>query len=257
MKKLAILGIVALMLVMGLAVAVPAVAAGGGKPSFPPGKVLTGGAFWAGSTDAIAYSWVATCPVVYGNDYEGGGGTYEAGNTYGPNIRDFSIDGALTSKVTLEGQVTLKDMGVWPETSYFEIGLGGSLNGWHQYFGPTDGCVYIIFFGNGDGGYNIHIQDYIEHRPAETAIYRTIGTPSEDPVPPATFHFVAEFDLVDNWAHLTVDGVSVDPVDFGLLAWGSDAENFDVPIGVFAGMLSVDTDNTGHASISALKVTVE
>lgn len=224
-------------------------------PTFPPGRVLTGGAFWAGSTDSIAFSWVATHPVVYGNDYEGGIGTYyEARNTYGPNIRDFAIEEA--SDVILEETVTLKNIGVWPYTSYFEIGIGGSLNGYHQYWGSTDGCVYIIIFGNGDGGYDIHIQDYIGHRPAETAIYRTTGIPGEDPVPPATFHFVARFDLTSKLAYLTVEGVSVDSVAFGLLAWGSGTEDFDVPIGVFAGILSVDLDNTGYASISALKVTV-
>jgi len=229
--------------------------------TYPPGKVLTGGKFWAGSTDNIAYSWVATHPIVYGNDYEGGHGTYwEAGNTYSENIRDFSISGA--SEIILEGTVYLENIGVWPATSYFEIGIGGSINGYHQYWSSKDpehyddGCVYIIIFGNGDGGYDIHIQDYIGHRPAETAIYRTTGIPGEDPVPPATFHFSAKFDLKNKLAHLTVEGVSVDPVAFGLLAWGSGTENFDVPIGVFAGILSVDEDNTGYASISALKVTV-
>ena len=223
--------------------------------TYPPGKVLTGGAFWAGSTDSIAWTWVATYPVHYGNDYEGGIGTYVAGNSYSANIREFSIQGA--SKIILEGTVYLENIGVWPSTSYFEIGLGGSINGYHQYFASTDGCVYIIFFGNGDGGYDIHIQDYIEHRPAETAIYRTVGTPGQDPVPPATFHFKAEFDLITKLATLTVDGVTVDPVAFGLLSSGSGDESFDVPIGVFAGILSIDTDNTGYASISALKVTVE
>lgn len=224
----------------------------------PPGKVLTGGAFWAGSTgggDVVAASWVATHPIVYSNDYEGGTG--EAGNTYGPNIRDFYIDGASTSEIVFKGKVTLKNIGVWWETSYFEIGLGGSLNGWHQYFGPTDGCVYIIFFGNADGGYDIHIQDYIGHRPPSSAIYRTTGTPGEDPVPKATFHFEARFDLENKLAYLTINGVPVDPVAFGKLAWGSGDEDFDLELGVFAGVLSQDSDNTGRASISALKVTTK
>jgi hypothetical protein len=37
---------------------------------------------------------------------------------------------------------------------------------------------------------------------------------------------------------------------------GDGTEDFTVPMGVFAGILSIDTDNTGFASISALKVTV-
>jgi hypothetical protein len=97
--------------------------------TYPPGKVLTGGAFWAGSTNVIAFSWVATHPIVYGNDYEGGYGTYEVGNTYGPNIRDFSVVGA--SEIILKGDVYLENIGVWPYTSYFEIGIGGSINGYH------------------------------------------------------------------------------------------------------------------------------
>lgn len=226
-------------------------------PTFPPGRVLTGGAFWAGSTQVNASSWVATHPIHYGYDYEGGYGTYyEARNTYGPNIRDFCINGSKVSEIILEGEVTLKNIGVWPYGSCFEVGLGGSLNGYHQYYGSTDGCVYIIFFGNDQGGYNIHIQDYIDHQPDDGCIYRTTGTSGEDPVPPATFHFIAKFDLEDKFANLTINGVSVDPVKFGKLAWGSETENFDVPIGVFAGMRSVDPDSTGFASISALKVTV-
>ena len=252
MRKAMALTILALLLIA--VITTPAMAA---KPSAPPGRTITGGVFWAGSTDIIAASWVATHPIVYPADYEGGQGNYESGNTYDSNIREFSFDGAQASSVTLEGTVTIKDIGAWPQTSYFEIGIGGSVNGWHQYYSSTDGCVYIIIFGNGDGGYDIHIQDYIGHRPAAGAIYTTTGSSGQDPVPPATFHFVAEFDLVNKLAYLTINGVSVDAVSFGLLAWGAGDEDFDVPIGVFAGMPSTDNDNTGRASISALKVTVE
>jgi len=256
MRKAMALIIAALLLVA--VIVAPAMAA---KPSAPPGKTITGGSFWAGSTDgSYAYSWIATHPIVYPAEKEGVSpptATGEFGNTYGSNIREFSFDGAQASSVTLEGTVTLKDIGAWPQTSYFEIGLGGSLNGWHQYYSSTDGCVYIIIFGNGNGGYDIHIQDYIGHRPDAGAIYTTTGTSGQDPVPSATFHFLAEFDLVNKLAYLTINGVSVDSVSFGLLAWGSGDENFDVPIGVFAGMLSTDNDNTGRASMSALKVKVE
>ena len=34
-------------------------------------------------------------------------------------------------------------------------------------------------------------------------------------------------------------------------------EDFDVQLGVFAGMVSEDTDNTGRANMSALKVKIE
>jgi len=69
-------------------------------------------------------------------------------------------------------------------------------------------------------------------------------------------------------AYLTVEGVSVEPVLFGKTIWApyigapwvppcAEAdENFDVLLGVFAGMLSTDTDRTGRANLSALKVTV-
>jgi len=252
------MALISVSLLLIAATAVPAMAA---KPSAPPGKTITGGSFWAGSTDgSYAYSWIATHPIHYPGDKEGVNppeAEGEFGNTYSRNIREFSFDGAQVSNVTLQGTVALRNIGPWEETSYFEVGLGGSLNSWHQYYSSTDGCVYIIIFGNGDGGYDIHIQDYIGHRPAAGAIYTTTGSSGQDPVPPATFHFVAEFDLVNKLAYLTIDGVSVDAVSFGLLAWGSGDENFDVPIGVFAGMLSTDTDNTGRASISALKVTVE
>ena len=221
----------------------------------PPGRAITGGSFWAGNTgdpDAMAATWVATHPIHYDNEVVSG----NAYNTYGPNIREFSIPGTGVSKIILEGQVTLKDFGVWPWTSYFEIGIGGSLNSWFQYFGSTDGTVYIIFFGNEDGGYDIHIQDYVTHRPPESAIYRTTGIPGEDPVHPATFHYVAEFDLVSKLAYLTINGVSVAPVGFGKAYYFAGDEDFNVPLGIFAGLLSVDTDNGGLVNMSSVRVTV-
>lgn len=250
----------------------PTMVAGGGPPFSPPGLGLTGGAFWAGTQDgSYAYTWVATHPAHYPNEREGVSPSTAQGefrNTYGPNIRDFAIDGSAATTIILEGTVTLKNIGPYPETSYFEVGLGGSLNSWHQYFylEPTgyDGSVYVLFLANNQGGYDIHIQDYATHYPGPGAVYRTTGTPGDDPVPEAAFHFVAEFDLVNNLAYLTVDGVSVDPVPFGKTLWApypsvppSVDEDFDVPIGLFAGMVSEDTDNTGSATISGLKVTVE
>ena len=267
MRKTMVLTIVALLLITGIAV--PAMAA---KPSAPPGKTITGGSFWAGSTNgSYAYSWIATHPIVYLEEKEGVSplnATGEFGNTYGRNIREFSFDGEQASKVTLQGTVTLENIGPYPQTSYFEVGLGGSLNSWHQYYlsdpNAYDGSVFVLFLANGQGGYNIHIQDYATHYPGSGSVYRTTGTPGDDPVPEATFHFVAEFDLVDKWAYLTVDGVSVDRVKFGKTIWNpypsvppSVDEDFDVQLGVFAGMVSEDTDNTGRASMSALKVTVE
>jgi len=264
MKKAMVLTILALLLIA--VTAAPAMAA---KPSAPPGKTITGGSFWAGSTDGnYACSWVATYPIVYPAEKEGVSpptAAGEFGNTYGSNIREFSFDGAQVSNVTLQGTVTLRDIGPWEETSYFEVGLGGSLNSWHQYYtsepNAYDGSVYVIFLANAQGGYNIHVQDYATHYPGSAAVYSTTGTPGDDPVPPATFHFVVKFDLVTKLAYLTVDGVPVAPVSFGKTIWAAygdmTEEDFDVPIGVFAGMVSTDTDNTGRASMSALKVTVE
>jgi len=136
----------------------PMMVAAGGPPFSPPGAALTGGAFWAGTQEgAYAYSWVATYPVYYPKEKEGVSpptAEGEFGNTYGANIRDFEIDGASASTVILEGTVILKNIGPWPQTSYFEVGLGGSLNSWFQYFGDVenpDGSVYVIFQGNSEG----------------------------------------------------------------------------------------------------------
>ncbi|MBN2187743.1 MAG: hypothetical protein JW732_09920 [Dehalococcoidia bacterium] len=256
-RKTMFLIIVALLLIM--VIAAPAMAA---KPSAPPGKTITGGSFWAGSTTgSYAYSWIATHPIYYPEEKEGVSpptAAGEFGNTYGRNIRELSFDEMQASNVTLQGTVTMRDIGPWEETSYFEVGLGGSLNSWHQHFGSLDGSVYVIFLANNQGGYNIHVQDYATHYPGSGAVYSTMGTPGDDPVPPATFHFVVRFDLDNRLAYLTVDGVSVDPVSFGKTILAPDGvmteEVFDVPIGVFAGMVSTDTDNTGRVSMSALKV---
>ena len=221
MKRIIIL--VTLAMLLSSLIAAPAIAA---KPTFPPGKTISGGAFWAGSTDgSYAYTWIATYPCYYPEEKEGvspPAANGEFGNTYGSNIRDFSFDGTQASKVTLSGKVTLRNIGPYPETSYFEVGIGGSLNSWHQYFeGPHkyDGSVYILFLANNQGGYNVHIQDYATHYPGSAAVYSTTGTPGDDPVRKDTFHFIAEFDLENQIAYLTVNGVSVEPVEFGKTIW--------------------------------------
>jgi len=226
-KTFTIVGLLLLTLTLS-----PMMADAGSPPFSPPGAAFTGGAFWAGTTtDAYAYSWVATYPVYYPNEKEGVNpptAEGEFGNTYGANIRDFEIDGASASTVILEGTVILKNIGPWPQTSYFEVGLGGSLNSWFQYFGDVenpDGSVYVIFQGNSEGGHDIFIQDYSGQSPPSGAVYSTTGTPGDDPVQKATFHFVAEFDLVNRLAYLTVDGVSVPSVQFGksiLAMYGQD-----------------------------------
>lgn len=263
MKKVLTISLGALLIILLMSVTTPYAK----DKTIPPGVAITGGKFWAGGAFGMSYSWIATYPIHYEKEKVGGDG--EAGNTYGPNIRNFSIDGSEASEIILQGTVHLKNFGVWEATSYFEIGIGGSLNSWHQawcgcppYWYPVDdnwdnGTVYVIFLGNADGGYDIHIQDYVTHRPAESAVYRTTGTPGQDPVPSTTFHFEARFDLDNKLAYLTIDGVSVDPVPFGKAFYWSGDENFDTEIGVFAGILSQDDDNIGSARMSALGVTVK
>ena len=53
-----------------------------------------------------------------------------------------------------------------------------------------------------------------------------------------------------------VYGVSVNPVLFGA-SYYFPSEDFNIPIGVFKGILSQDDDNMAKASLSAIRVTVE
>ena len=76
------------------------------RPSSPPGRVITGGSFWA-SDSGFSGSVVYTDPdAYYPQSFSWGG----ASNTYGPQVREFFTD-EEDSIITLEGTVYMENIG--------------------------------------------------------------------------------------------------------------------------------------------------
>jgi hypothetical protein len=122
----------------------------------------------------------------------------------------------------------------WWATPYFELGFGRGLNGMDQ---NLDGVIdwasesytpalYVIAFGNGIGGYDVHLQERAGQRPPPGAIYRTtsgVGQP-----------FPFSFDVVVQGvqATLTVNGVTLQPIT---LSTSQDYDAFNVNIADWRG----------------------
>lgn len=249
MKKLIAIALAVAML-LTMAVAAPAAARG---PSYPPGQTLPGGRFESGTFGGpnndntfAGFSVVATDPGPWGDNfrYNGGDNTYadpSAGKPGAP-IPSFSLN-AQSQPTTLRGTVALSDFGPYPEAAYFELGLGSFIN---EHDGQP--AVYIIFFGNANGGYDIHMQSYEAQRPPDDQIYSTSGIPGADPVPPSSFRYEVTF-VPDGdgggQATLTINKTTLAPFDY---------EDALSSVGLFAGFVSLDPNLSAKANISAIRV---
>jgi len=237
------------------------------RPSSPPGKVITGGSFWA-SDAGFSGSVVYTDPdAYYPQSFSWGG----ASNTYGPQVREFFTD-EEASIITLEGTVHLENIGEWPDTTYLEVGLGW-LNGWYikEWDYPNSEPVpkgpscYIIFFGTSSGkGYDVHIQTQPGERPDEVLTFLAYFDPETKVYEPASFKYRMTINFEERTIHLwvkrsetgTIGEVTYSFDEFGWKPfWSSPAQDPMDLAGdpVFAGVISVN--NEGHASISAIRVT--
>jgi len=225
----------------------------------PPGQVITGGSF----SCATGYSGtvVYTDPCAYYPQCFSWGG---ASNTYGPQAREFFTD-EDSNIISLEGTVHLENMGLWTgpygSTSYLEVGLG-FLNSWYftedgypNWKGPS---CYIIFFGNDGSGYDVHIQTQPGERPGSVLTFP--ATTINGVYEPASFRYkmTVDFDAEEIylWAKHsgTTDEHTYSFDDFGWY-YGTTYPEDLAGGSVFAGMISDDPDDAGHASISAIMVT--
>jgi hypothetical protein len=131
---------------------------------------------------------------------------------------DSSIGNAAKSGgYSFWGSATLRNAAAWTDwytTPYLEIGLGRGLNGNDE---NCDGVInwgtethtpalYVSAFGNGSGGYDIHLQEESGQRPSVGSIYSTtsgVGDP---------FTFTFDVLVKDGKGYLTVNGQVLDPI---------------------------------------------
>ena len=243
-------------------------------PTSPPGKVVTGGSFTCGTSD-YSGTFVYTDPEAYYPQSFSWGGGY---NTYGSQAREFFTD-PNAKNITLEGSVNLKNMGEWVgtadggddsgDTSYFEVGLG-CINGFYfppegygswpyDFKGPS--CYIIIFGTSGGAGYSVHIQTQPGEYPGSGLVFP--ASLKNGVYEKTTFKYEMTIDIENEEIYLWAKQPDSDAQeitytfdDFGWWYGLTDPANLPGSP-VFAGMISADNQDAGHASISAIKLTEE